>query len=80
MIKYVAMVAVAALAALVASPVSADHCKGKHNNDPGCNGDLGGHLVIQDSIGNILGRWVGGWQGMKEIQRIVFSLKLIDLS
>ena len=60
MIKYVAMVACAALAILVASPVSAFHKGPCHG--AGCGGDAGGIVelaVVVDSTGAVVGQASG---------------------
>ena len=57
MFKFVTVIAVAALAVL-AIPASAEHCKGKHKNDPGCDGGGGStfgetlHVFVTMSVGD----------------------------
>ena len=40
------LVAITILAAAMAGPASADHCKGKHRDDPGCSGSGGGDTTL----------------------------------
>ena len=54
------LVVITILAAAMASPAYADHCKGKHRDGPGCGGDAEPPavpvVVIRDSFGEIVGR------------------------
>ena len=61
MFKFAAVIVVAALAVLVAMPADADHCKGKHKNDPGCDG--GGAKVVFASSDDTLTGNLGGVAG-----------------
>ncbi len=56
---YASAFAVAALAVLVASPASAAHCMGKHEDDPGCNSGAGGIVepaVVVDDTSVVVGQ------------------------
>ena len=61
MSRFVTAIAMVALAVL-AMPASAEHCKGKHQNDPDCGGAGDGAQtpvpVVRDSLGNLIGTWL----------------------
>jgi len=60
MFRHAALVLAAVGAMSFASPAVADHCKGQHKNDPGCDGPgnggtTPGPLVVRDGTGAVVG-------------------------